>query len=73
MHAPYNVELALDSTPGHTHVDNLSQESANKVSELLMPNHANYRILFNEVGLHSKKLIYCRHLQAHPKPDHNVH
>jgi hypothetical protein len=34
--------LTIDGTPGHIHVDNLTQQSADKASELLNINHASY-------------------------------
>lgn len=51
---PYNVRFSVEDSPGHMHVQNLQEESANKVSELLMTNHAKYHNIFNNVGLHSK-------------------
>lgn len=50
---PYTIHISASESPGHTHVDGLSQESADKASELLMQNHSKYHILFNDVGLHS--------------------
>ncbi|KAF2264728.1 hypothetical protein CC78DRAFT_553292 [Lojkania enalia] len=50
---PYNIQLSPTSTQGFTHVNILTQESADKVSDLLMLNHAKYHTYFNEVGLHN--------------------
>lgn len=51
---PYKVQFSSIHSKGFTHVNGLTQESADKASELLMLNHAKYHTLFNEVGLHSK-------------------
>lgn len=51
---PYNIQISASETHGRTHVDALTQESAEKVSELLMLNHAKYHTLFDFVGFHSK-------------------
>ncbi|KAF2705854.1 hypothetical protein K504DRAFT_439131 [Pleomassaria siparia CBS 279.74] len=53
MASAYNIQLSATSTTGHTHVEGLSQETADKVSELLMLNHEKYHTFFNEVGLHN--------------------
>jgi hypothetical protein len=50
---PFNIQISPSDTPGRTHVDALSKESAEKVSELLMLNHAKYHTLFDFVGFHS--------------------
>lgn len=57
MATAYNVQLSPTHSPGFTHVDDLKEESADRVSELLMLNHAKYHTLFNEVGLHSKQFL----------------
>ena len=51
---PYNIQISASETPGRTHADPLTQESAERVSELLMLNHAKYHTLFDFVGFHSK-------------------
>ena len=51
---PFNIQISASETPGRTHVNALTQESAEKVSELLMLNHAKYHTLFDFVGFHSK-------------------
>lgn len=51
---PYNIQISASETPGRTHADALTQESAERVSELLMLNHAKYHTLFDFVGFHSK-------------------
>ena len=50
----YNIQLSPDETPGRTHVHSLTQDSADKTSELLMVNHVRYHTLFDAVGFHSK-------------------
>ncbi|KAF7513643.1 hypothetical protein GJ744_007694 [Endocarpon pusillum] len=50
---PYNIQLSPSETPGRTHVEELSHESAEKVSELLMLNHVQHHTLFDEVGFHN--------------------
>jgi hypothetical protein len=52
--SPYNIQLSADETPGDTHVEGLTQQSADRVSELLMINYARYHTLFDAVGFHSK-------------------
>ena len=61
---PFNIQLSASETPGRTHVDGLSQESADKASELLMLNHAKYHTLFDEVGFHSKRESVSRNSQT---------
>ncbi|KAF2187548.1 hypothetical protein K469DRAFT_569451 [Zopfia rhizophila CBS 207.26] len=51
---PYNIHFDVEKSEGHTHVEGLKKESAEKVSELLMLNHAKYHTLFNEAGLHNQ-------------------
>ncbi|KAL3458171.1 hypothetical protein BJX64DRAFT_228063 [Aspergillus heterothallicus] len=51
--SPYNIQLSATETPGHTHVDGLTQESADRASELLMLNNARYHTLFDIVGFHN--------------------
>lgn len=60
--SPYNIQLSPEDTPGNTHVKVLTQESADKVSELLMVNHVRYHTLFDAVGFHSKfaNALYCK-------------
>ncbi|PSN59306.1 hypothetical protein BS50DRAFT_641026 [Corynespora cassiicola Philippines] len=50
---PYNIHFDVDKSKGCLHVDDLKKESAEKVSDLLMLNHAKYHTLFNEAGLHN--------------------
>lgn len=54
MATPYEIKLSPEKTPGTTHIPNLKQESADKISSLLMLNHKSYHTLFNDIGLHSK-------------------
>ncbi|KAL4917425.1 hypothetical protein BDW62DRAFT_201857 [Aspergillus aurantiobrunneus] len=49
----YNIQLSAAKTPGNTHVEGLTQESADRVSELLMINYARYHTLFDAVGFHN--------------------
>ncbi|KAL3430658.1 hypothetical protein BDV09DRAFT_189045 [Aspergillus tetrazonus] len=51
--SPYNIQLSADGTPGNTHVEGLMQQSADRVSELLMINYARYHTLFDAVGFHN--------------------
>ncbi len=53
----YNIQLSPDATPGATHVEGLTQDSADKTSELLMVNHARYHTLYDAVGFHSKSYV----------------
>lgn len=53
--SPFNIQISASETPGRTHVDDLRKESAEKVSELLMLNHAKYHTLFDFVGFHSTR------------------
>jgi hypothetical protein len=52
----YNIQLSASGTPGRTHVEGVTQESADRASELLMLNNARYHTLFDAVGFHSKPL-----------------
>jgi len=52
--SPYNIQLSAVHTPGNTHVDGLTQESADRTSEFLLVNHVRYHSLYNEIGFHSK-------------------
>ena len=56
--SPYNIHLSATETPGDTHVDGLTQGSADRVSELLMINYARYHTLYDAVGFHSKLLVF---------------
>ncbi|OJI99511.1 hypothetical protein ASPVEDRAFT_126175 [Aspergillus versicolor CBS 583.65] len=49
----YNIQLSASETPGNTHVDGLTQASADRVSELLMINYARYHTLYAAVGFHN--------------------
>ncbi|KAL6237510.1 hypothetical protein BDW75DRAFT_238297 [Aspergillus navahoensis] len=51
--SPYNIQLSAEETPGSTHVEGLTQQSADCVSELLMINYARYHTLFDAVGFHN--------------------
>ncbi|KAL4865123.1 hypothetical protein BDV12DRAFT_188379 [Aspergillus spectabilis] len=51
--SPYNIQLSAAETPGETHMDDLTQESADRVSDLLMINYARYHTLFDAVGFHN--------------------
>ncbi|KAL4898964.1 hypothetical protein BDW74DRAFT_184241 [Aspergillus multicolor] len=51
--SPYNIQLSAAETPGATHVSGLTQQSADRVSELLMINYARYHTLFDAVGFHN--------------------
>ncbi|KAL4945005.1 hypothetical protein BDV06DRAFT_219813 [Aspergillus oleicola] len=51
--SPYNIHLSATETPGNTHVEGLTQESADCVSELLMINYARYHTLYDAVGFHN--------------------
>lgn len=53
--SPFNIHISASDTPGRTHVDDLRKESAEKVSDLLMLNHAKYHTLFDFVGFHSMR------------------
>ncbi|KAM0813222.1 putative Oxidoreductase AflY [Seiridium cardinale] len=49
----YSISLSPVATAGSTNVGNLTQESADKVSELLMINNALYHARFNDAGFHN--------------------
>ncbi|KAL2131433.1 hypothetical protein VTI74DRAFT_5123 [Chaetomium olivicolor] len=51
--SPYNIQLSPDDTPGRTHASKLTQDSADRASELLMVNHVRYHTLFDAVGFHN--------------------
>ncbi len=53
----YNIQLSPDATPGAAHVEGLTQDSADKTSELLMVNHVRYHTLYDAVGFHSKHYL----------------
>lgn len=55
---PYNVQLSTEHSPGYTHVEGLTRESADTASDLLMLNHAKYHTYFHkQVGLHSESPV----------------
>ncbi|KAK4669952.1 uncharacterized protein QC763_207450 [Podospora pseudopauciseta] len=62
--SPYNIQLSPEDTPGNTHVKVLTQESADKVSELLMVNHVRYHTLFDAVGFHNHTVHHLLTLWA---------
>ena len=47
-----SIHVSTDATPGYTHAEGLTAESASRVSELLTINHGLYHTRFNG-GLHS--------------------
>ncbi|KAF2475849.1 uncharacterized protein BDR25DRAFT_379416 [Lindgomyces ingoldianus] len=47
-----NVELSPSATPGYTHANGLTGESAKKASELLTANHALYHTRWSALGFH---------------------
>lgn len=49
-----HVELSPSATPGYTHANGLTGESAKKASELLTFNHALYHTRWSALGFHSK-------------------
>ncbi|GAB7350130.1 hypothetical protein MBLNU459_g0803t1 [Dothideomycetes sp. NU459] len=50
--APGEIHLSVDASPGYTHADDLSNDSASKASELLTLNHTLYNTRFNG-GFHN--------------------
>lgn len=72
--SPYNIQLSPDDAPGTIHVEGLTQDSADRTSELLMVNHVRYHTLFDAVGFHSKTSM-CHampsvspHAHLNPRP-----
>lgn len=49
----YNIQLTPDVNAGRVQAGELTKESADKTSELLMVNHVRYHTLFDYVGFHS--------------------
>ncbi|KAF2800324.1 hypothetical protein K505DRAFT_370324 [Melanomma pulvis-pyrius CBS 109.77] len=49
-----HVELSPSSTPGYTHANGLTGESAKKASELLTVNHALYHTRWSALGFHNQ-------------------
>ncbi|RMJ28751.1 hypothetical protein PHISP_00396 [Aspergillus sp. HF37] len=49
----YNIQLSASDTPGRTYFDGVTQESADRASELLMLNNVRYHTLFDAVGFHN--------------------
>ena len=47
------IQLSPGATPGYTHAEGLTEESASKASELLTLNHSLYHFRFNG-GFHSR-------------------
>ncbi|KKK21810.1 hypothetical protein P175DRAFT_0544167 [Aspergillus ochraceoroseus IBT 24754] len=64
QNTPYNIQLSASDTPGRTHVEGLTQESADRVSELLMINYARYHTLFDAVGFHNHTVHHLLTLYA---------
>ncbi|KAL2819630.1 hypothetical protein BDW59DRAFT_151302 [Aspergillus cavernicola] len=64
QNSPFNIQLSATETPGQTHVDGLTQESADRVSELLMINYARYHTLFDAVGFHNHTVHHLLTLYA---------
>ncbi|KAL2850275.1 hypothetical protein BJY01DRAFT_261727 [Aspergillus pseudoustus] len=62
--SPYNIQLSATETPGQTNVGGLTQESADRVSELLMLNYARYHTLFDVVGFHNHTVHHMLTLYA---------
>jgi glutamyl-tRNA reductase len=54
MASATNLHVLSTCNRGEVYVENISQEAANRVSELLMQNHEKFHILFHGRGLHSK-------------------
>lgn len=48
------IELSPSATPGCTHANGLTGESAKKASELLTVNHTLYHTRWSALGFHSK-------------------
>jgi hypothetical protein len=49
-----SVKLSATTHPGYIHANNVSQESADKVSQLLIENHDKFHVFFDYRELHSK-------------------
>jgi hypothetical protein len=48
-----SVKLSATTHPGYIHGNNTSQESADKVSQLLIENHDKFHVFFDYRELHS--------------------
>jgi hypothetical protein len=53
-----HLTLSATENPGYIHAEEVSQATADKVSELLMKNHEKFHIFFNARGLHSEFLFF---------------
>jgi hypothetical protein len=62
----YNIQLSACETPGRTHVEGLTPESADRALELLMINSVTYHTLFPAVGFHNKSIDPYYRLDAEP-------
>lgn len=51
--SPYTIQLSPDDTPGYTHAQGLTAESAELVSDLLNINHESYHTRWKQT-FHSK-------------------
>ncbi|KAH6989914.1 hypothetical protein EDB80DRAFT_689506 [Ilyonectria destructans] len=50
---PYNIHFDVDESQGDLHVGDLTKESAERVSDLLILNHVKFHTMFSEAGLHN--------------------